>query len=79
MITYGEAEFDVERAMISVQKINGGFVMLGEVAATATEAYERLAVRLEAASARLPRSFASVDAMHWTPPADGQGVPPCLA
>lgn len=62
-----------------VEKIMCGFVHIREAMYALGETAAEARRTLEAASARLPRSFESVDAMHWTPPADGQEVPPCLA
>jgi len=41
-----------------------------------SQACESFRAFAEALSATLPRSFVSRDAMHWTPPAEGQEVPP---
>ena len=53
-------------------------VMTGRMIALAAAA-EDARNRVEAMSAPLPRSSPLVDAMHWTPPADGEAVPPCIA
>lgn len=62
----------VEGISAAFVEISRAMIVVGQSAADASRA-------LKAASGRLPRSFTSVDAMHWTPPADGQEVPPCLA
>lgn len=67
------------RTVSTIQRVRLGMIMVGESAARACAEMEDFAARQEAAGAPVPRSFGSVDAMHWTPPAEGQEVPPCLA